>query len=183
MKIIQTTLPGVQIIEPKTFRDERGFFRETWNSLKLSELGLSACFVQDNHCRSHQGTLRGLHYQLDNVQGKLVRVIHGAIVDVVVDLRLKSQTFGEHLVVELNEDNNYTLWIPPGFAHGFYTVSKSADVFYKVTDYYSPLQERVLKWDDPALAINWQLIEGQAPLLSLRDQSGLAFADAEAFDM
>ncbi len=183
MNIIETTLPGVNIIEPKKFRDERGFFQETWSALKLSKLGLNASFVQDNQCRSHQGTLRGLHYQLRNAQGKLVRVSHGAIVDVVVDLRLRSQSFGEHVVIELNEDNNYMVWIPPGFAHGFYTISKTADVFYKATDYYSPLYERVLKWDDPALAIDWKLIVGQTPLLSVRDQGGLALADAEAFDM
>lgn len=182
MEVTETILSGVRIIESKLFRDERGFFQETWNASVFAHHGLNVSFVQDNHCRSIRGTLRGLHYQIRNPQGKLVHVTHGSIVDVVVDLRRKSPSFGKHFVIELNDENNLMLWIPPGFAHGFYVTSPSADVLYKVTDHHAPHHERVLKWDDPFLAIDWRLTPGKVPLLNARDNDGAGFAEIEFFE-
>lgn len=182
MKVFETALSGVKILEPNVFSDNRGFFQETWNLAMFTQLGIEASFVQDNHCRSVQGSLRGLHYQIKNPQGKLVHVTHGAILDVVLDLRRKSRSFGRHLAVELNDANKKMIWVPPGFAHGFHVISPSADVFYKVTDFYAPHHERVIKWDDLALAIDWGLNMGESPVLAMRDMAGLSLADAEVFE-
>jgi dTDP-4-dehydrorhamnose 3,5-epimerase len=182
MTVIETALTDVKILEPKVFTDQRGFFQETWNLSVFAQLGIEASFVQDNHCRSVQASLRGLHYQIRNPQGKLVRVTHGAVIDVVVDLRRKSPNFGKHLVVELSDENKRMIWVPPGFAHGFRVISQSADVLYKVTDYYAPLHERVLKWNDPALAIDWRLKMDESPVLAERDMKGSSLASAEVFE-
>lgn len=178
MKIIETTLPDVKIIEPKVFGDQRGFFLESWNAEKLSALGFNANFVQDNHSRSQQGILRGLHYQTQHTQGKLVRVTHGKVFDVAVDIRADSPTFGQWVGVTLSGDNFRMLWIPAGFAHGFYVMSESADFMYKCTDQYAPDYEQSIVWNDPDIGIEWPLVDGQAPLLSQKDQQGLRLQDA-----
>jgi dTDP-4-dehydrorhamnose 3,5-epimerase len=181
MKIIPTSIPDVLIIEPAVFGDARGFFMETWNAGKFAELGLDLHFVQDNHSRSRQGILRGLHYQIQQPQGKLVRVTQGKVFDVAVDIRRASPTFGQSVEVELSDENHRMLWIPPGFAHGFYVTSESADFLYKCTELYAPIHERCIRWNDPALAINWPLVDGQAPLVSGKDASGSSWQDAETF--
>lgn len=181
MKIIPTNLPEVLIVQPQVFEDARGFFMETFNQRKLAELGIVGDFVQDNHSRSQQGILRGLHYQIQHTQGKLVRVLLGEVYDVVVDLRRSSPTFGQSEAIRLSAENKRMLWIPPGFAHGFYTVSPWAEFFYKVTDYYAPQWERTLLWNDPQLGIDWPLIDGQPPLLSAKDAVGQLLSDAEVF--
>ncbi len=181
MKIIPTTLPDILIIEPQVFQDERGFFMETYNSRKFAELGITAEFVQDNHSRSQQGILRGLHYQIQQTQGKLVRVTLGEVYDVVVDIRRSSPTFGQTEAIRLSAENKLMLWVPPGFAHGFYTLSPWAEFFYKVTDYYAPQWERTILWNDPQLGINWPLVGGQPPILSAKDRIGKPLADAETF--
>ena len=178
MKIIDTAIDDVKIIEPAVYGDERGFFLESWNINSFAEAGLPTNFVQDNHSRSTQGILRGLHYQTENTQGKLVRVATGAVFDVAVDLRKSSATFGQWVGVELNEKNHRMLWVPEGFAHGFYVMSASADFIYKCTDQYSPTHEISIKWNDPQLAIEWPLVDGAAPSLSGKDAEGLAFANA-----
>lgn len=181
MKTIPTNLPDVLVIQPQVFEDARGFFMETYNLRKLADLGITGEFVQDNHSRSQQGILRGLHYQIQHTQGKLVRVLHGEVYDVVVDLRRSSPTFGQHEAIRLSADNKLMLWVPPGFAHGFYTLSPWAEFFYKVTDYYAPQWERTLLWNDPQLGIQWPLVDGQAPLLSAKDAVGLPLSQAELF--
>jgi len=181
MKIIATNIPDVLIIQPQVFEDARGFFMETYHQRKLTDLGIHADFVQDNHSRSQQGILRGLHYQIQHTQGKLVRVTLGEVYDVVVDLRRSSPTFGQHEAVRLSADNKLMLWVPPGFAHGFYTLSPWAEFLYKVTDYYAPQWERTLLWNDPQLGIDWPLIDGQPPLLSAKDAVGQLLSDAEVF--
>ncbi len=181
MKIIATNIPDVLIIQPQVFEDARGFFMETYHQRKLTDLGIHADFVQDNHSRSQQGILRGLHYQIQRTQGKLVRVTLGEVYDVVVDLRRSSPTFGQHEAVRLSADNKLMLWVPPGFAHGFYTLSPWAEFLYKVTDYYAPQWERTLLWNDPQLGIDWPLIDGQPPLLSAKDAVGQLLSDAEVF--
>lgn len=181
MNLINTSIDDVKIIEPKAFGDERGFFQETWNASTFANLGLKLEFVQDNHSRSTQGILRGLHYQIVQPQGKLVRVTHGAVIDVAVDLRRSSKTFGQHIAVELNAENKRILWVPPGFAHGFYVLSSSADFLYKCTEYYAPAHERSLQWNDPALGIDWKLVDGRAPTLSAKDASGVPFSASETF--
>ena len=181
MKVIDTSLPEVKIIEPKVFGDERGFFQESWNLETFRSLGLDLKFVQDNHSRSARGILRGLHYQIKNPQGKLVRVTHGAVIDVSVDMRRSSVNFGKHVVVELSGENKRMLWVPPGFAHGFYVLSESADFLYKCTDVYAPQFERSLLWNDPALGIDWPLIDGEAPTLSAKDAAGTPISEAESF--
>jgi dTDP-4-dehydrorhamnose 3,5-epimerase len=181
MKLIDTALPEVKIIEPKVFGDARGFFQETWNLDTFRSLGLDLKFVQDNHSRSAHGILRGLHYQIQNPQGKLVRVTHGAVMDVAVDMRRSSAHFGKHVAVELSGENKRMLWVPPGFAHGFYVLSESADFLYKCTDLYAPQFERSLLWNDPALGIDWRLVNGQMPILSAKDAVGTPFAQAESF--
>jgi len=181
MKIISTAFPEVLIIEPAVFGDTRGFFFESFNQKNFAQAtGLDVNFVQDNHSRSAKGVLRGLHYQVVQPQGKLVRVVRGAVFDVAVDIRKSSATFGRWTGVELTEDNYRQLWVPPGFAHGFYVLSESADFLYKTTDYYAPHFARCLAWNDPDLAIEWP-IGGALPVVSSKDMSAPAFADAEVF--
>lgn len=182
MKAIPTEIPDVVILEPQVFYDARGFFMETYHTRKLAELGITAQFVQDNHSRSQRGTLRGLHYQLRQAQGKLVRVVYGEIFDVAVDLRRRSPTFGQWTGAILSADNKHQLWIPPGFAHGFYALSETVDLLYKVTDYYAPEWDRTLLWNDPQINIAWPLVDGQPPVLSAKDTQGRPFSQAEVFE-
>jgi dTDP-4-dehydrorhamnose 3,5-epimerase len=182
MKLEATALTDVFIIEPSVFGDQRGFFMETWNQQAFGEAGLDIDFVQDNHSRSAGGILRGLHYQTEQTQGKLVRVSSGEVYDVAVDLRRSSPTFGQSLGVLLSADNNRMLWVPPGFAHGFYVTSDMADFQYKCSDYYHPDSEISLAWDDPTVGINWPLREGQPPQLSAKDVKGLAWDALPLFD-
>lgn len=182
MKVTETGLSGLKLIEPRVFGDARGFFMETWNERSFREAGIDARFVQDNHSRSSAGTLRGLHYQLKHPQGKLVRVVQGAVYDVAVDLRRSSATFGRWYGVELSEENQRMLWVPPGFAHGFYVLSERADFVYKCSDIYAPEYERSLLWNDPALGIDWPLVGNAAPLLSSKDQAGIPLADADVYE-
>ena len=179
MQVTPTAIPDVKLIEPKVFGDARGFFFESYNRRSFSTAGLDAEFVQDNHSRSHRGVLRGLHYQIEHAQGKLVRAIAGAVFDVAVDLRRGSPTFGEHVAIELSADNKRMLWIPPGFAHGFVVVSEAAEFAYKTTDYWSPAHERTLLWNDPALRIRWPLVG--APVITPRDAAGSPLAVAETY--
>jgi dTDP-4-dehydrorhamnose 3,5-epimerase len=180
MKKISTPLEGVFVLEPKVFGDTRGFFMESYNERAMSEAGIQQRFVQDNHSYSTRNVVRGLHYQIQHVQGKLVRVVIGEILDVAVDLRRSSLTFGQWSAVTLSAGNKHMLWIPPGFAHGFRVLSEDAHVLYKATDYYVPEAERTLAWNDPELAIDWQLT-GE-PVVSGKDQRGTRFRDAEKFD-
>lgn len=178
MKIVETEIPDVKILEPKVFGDSRGFFFESYNQKTILEiLGISTAFVQDNHSRSQQGVLRGLHYQLRQQQGKLVRVVLGEAFDVAVDMRKSSKTFGKWVGVTLSEENKRILWVPPGFAHGFLVTSPEADFLYKTTDYYDPASECCIRWDDPDLAIAWPL-KGRKPLLSSKDIQGKLFKDS-----
>ena len=180
MQVIPSELPGVLILEPKVFGDERGFFYESFNARAFEQAtGLKREFVQDNHSCSQRGVLRGLHYQVQQAQGKLVRVTAGEVFDVVVDLRSSSPSFGQWLGVHLSAENKRQLWVPEGFAHGFLVLSEVAEFLYKTTDYYAPEHERCIRWDDPTLAIDWPLSE--PPQLSVKDQAGLAFLDAEVF--
>ncbi|KQP17280.1 dTDP-4-dehydrorhamnose 3,5-epimerase [Pseudorhodoferax sp. Leaf265] len=180
MKIVPTDIPDVVIIEPQVFGDSRGFFLESFNSQQFeSTLGRRVDFVQDNHSRSAKGVLRGLHYQIQRPQGKLVRVVRGAVFDVAVDVRRSSPTFGRWVGVELTEDNQRQLWIPEGFAHGFLVLSDVADFLYKTSEYYAPEHERCIAWNDPAIGIDWPL-EG-LPNLSAKDQRGLPLTDADQF--
>ena len=180
MKATPTAIPDVLVIEPKVFGDARGFFFESFNARAFRDAtGLDETFVQDNHSRSARGVLRGLHYQIRQPQGKLVRVVRGAVFDVAVDLRRASPTFGRWAGVELSEDNHRQLWVPPGFAHGFVVLTESADFLYKTTDYYAPEHERCLKWDDPAVGVDWPL--DAEPALSAKDRDGQALADCEVF--
>ncbi|MFZ5567195.1 MAG: dTDP-4-dehydrorhamnose 3,5-epimerase [Pseudomonadota bacterium] len=180
MQAIPTAIPEVLIIEPKVFGDARGFFFESYNARAFAQAtGLDVNFVQDNHSRSARGVLRGLHYQLKQAQGKLVRVVRGSVFDVAVDLRRSSPTFGQWVGAELSEHNHRQLWVPPGFAHGFLVTSESADFLYKTTDYYAPEHERCIAWNDPAIGIEWPL-DG-APALSAKDQQGVPLAQAEVF--
>lgn len=181
MNVIRTAIPEVVIIEPKVFGDARGFFFESFNQKAFNEAtGTNHPFVQDNHSRSAQGVLRGLHYQIQQPQGKLVRVVRGAVIDVAVDIRKSSPTFGQWVAEELSEDNHRQLWVPPGFAHGFVVLSEMAEFLYKTTDYYAPAHERCIAWNDPTLAIDWKL-DGRQPLLSAKDAQGLPLAQAELF--
>ncbi len=180
MKVISTELPGVLIIEPKVFGDERGFFYESFNAKTFEEAtGVRVQFVQDNHSRSQKGVLRGLHYQLQNTQGKLVRVTQGEVLDVAVDIRRSSPHFGQWVAVRLSAQNHRQLWVPEGFAHGFVVLSDFAEFLYKTTDYYTPSAERSIRWDDPTLAIDWELTE--PPQLSAKDQAGALLSEAEVF--
>jgi dTDP-4-dehydrorhamnose 3,5-epimerase len=180
MNIIPTAIPDVLLIEPKVFGDARGFFFESFNQKAFdAAMGLNLNFVQDNHSRSAKGVLRGLHYQTQQPQGKLVRVVRGSVFDVAVDLRQSSPTFGQWVGAELSEDNHRQLWVPPGFAHGFVVTSESADFLYKTTDYYAPQFERCIAWNDPAIGIAWPL--DAPPQLSAKDQAGLPLAAAEVF--
>jgi len=177
---ISTSLPGVVILEPCVFTDERGFFLESYNRRAFVELGIGEKFVQDNHSSSQRNVLRGLHYQIKNVQGKLVRAVEGEILDVAVDVRRSSPRFGGWEAVRLSDQNKRMLWIPPGCAHGFLVISKQAQVLYKATDYYSPEHERTLMWNDPDLNIAWD-VEGE-PIVSAKDQRGVVLRDAETFE-
>jgi dTDP-4-dehydrorhamnose 3,5-epimerase len=177
--VTRTAIPDVLAIEPRVFGDARGFFLESWNAKAFAGAGIPALFVQDNHSRSPRGVLRGLHYQIVQPQGKLIRVVAGEVFDVAVDLRRHSPTFGQWVGDRLSGDGKRMLWIPPGFGHGFLVLSESADFLYKTTDYYAPEHERVIAWNDPDLAIAWPL-EG-APILSARDTAGVRFRDAEVF--
>jgi dTDP-4-dehydrorhamnose 3,5-epimerase len=180
MKVIASELPEVLILEPRVFGDERGFFYESFNARAFEQATGRTCeFVQDNHSRSQRGVLRGLHYQLQQAQGKLVRVTAGEVYDVAVDIRRSSPTFGRWSGVQLSAENKRQLWLPEGFAHGFLVLSEVAEVLYKTTDYYAPEHERCIRWDDPSLAIDWPL--DSAPQLSAKDQAGLSLADAELF--
>ena len=182
MGITNTHLPGVMLVEPKVFEDERGFFFESYHKQLFDEQGISLEFVQDNHSRSKQGALRGMHYQIRQPQGKLVRVILGEIYDVAVDLRKSSSTFGKWVGYILSAENKKQLYIPPGLAHGFYVMSEWAEVLYKATDYYAPQWERTLLWNDTHINISWPLLEGKTPLLSPKDAAGLPFQKAEVYD-
>jgi dTDP-4-dehydrorhamnose 3,5-epimerase len=181
MKFQNTPLKDVVLIEPHVFGDARGFFLETWQKEKFAAAGIDATFVQDNHSRSSQGTLRGLHFQVEHTQGKLVRVTAGSVFDVMVDLRRSSPSFGAWWGVDLSAENHRMLWVPPGLAHGILVTSESADFLYKCTELYSPVHERTLAWNDPALAIQWPLPAGLSPKLSTKDAQGLSFADIEKF--
>ena len=181
MKAIPTAIPDVVIIEPQVFGDQRGFFFESFNARKFAELtGVSSEFVQDNHSRSAKHVLRGLHYQIRQPQGKLMRVVAGAVLDVVADIRKSSPTFGQWVGVELSAENKKMLWVPPGFAHGFAVLSDCAEFLYKTTDYWAPEFERCILWSDSDLNIDWQL-DGAQPLLSGKDAKGVPFAQAEVF--
>ncbi len=184
MKVTPTNLPEVLLIEPQVFGDERGFFFESWNQRLLDErVGAPLRFVQDNHSLSRRGVLRGLHYQLTQAQGKLVRVVQGQVFDVAVDLRRSSPSFGQWAGVLLTAETQQQLWIPPGFAHGFLVLSDTAEFLYKTTDYYAPDAERCLAWDDPQLGVRWPLAEvGGTPSLSAKDAQGLAWAQCDKFD-
>ncbi len=175
MQFRPMAISDVLLIIPDVKGDDRGFFMEVFQSRKFSEAGISAPFVQDNHSRSRQGVLRGLHYQINHTQGKLVRTIVGEIFDVAVDLRKSSPTFGEWVGTHLSAENKYQLWIPPGFAHGFYVLSDWADFLYKTTDFYAPEFERTLLWNDPDIGIQWPFLNGQSPVLSSKDQNGRSF--------
>lgn len=181
MKATSTRIADVLVLEPAVAADSRGFFYESFNARQFrAATGADVLFVQDNHSRSDAGVLRGLHYQLRRPQGKLVRVVRGAIFDVAVDLRRSSPTFGKWVGMQLSEDNRLQAWVPAGFAHGFLAVGGPAEVLYKVTDYYDPADERCIAWDDPAIGVNWPL--AGAPRLSGRDGRGVGLADAEVFD-
>jgi dTDP-4-dehydrorhamnose 3,5-epimerase len=181
MKFEQTPIKDVVLIEPKVFGDARGFFLETWQAEKFAAAGISATFVQDNHSRSSQWTLRGLHFQIEHAQGKLVRVTTGSAFDVIVDLRRSSPSYGAWWGVELSAENHRMLWLPPGLAHGILVTSESADFVYKCTDLYSPAHERTLAWNDPKLAIQWPLPPGTMPKLSTKDSRGASFEKIEKF--
>ena len=180
MNVTETALPGVLVLEPRCFRDERGYFFETFNLARMTELGLPADWKQDNFSLSKQNVIRGIHYQIGEPQGKLVRVVTGAALDVIVDLRRSSPTFGKHTTVELNGDGSRMVWIPEGFGHGFAALTETVALSYKVTDYYSPKAERCVLWNDPELGIDWGVAPEDA-VLSGKDRAGVRFADAEVF--
>ncbi|KAB7627326.1 dTDP-4-dehydrorhamnose 3,5-epimerase [Alkalilimnicola sp. S0819] len=181
MKFTPLHIPEVVLIEPKVFGDERGFFLESWNRQSFAKAGIDQDFVQDNHSSSAQGVLRGLHYQIRQPQGKLVRVISGEVFDVAVDLRRGSPHFGRWVGARLSAQNKHMLWVPPGFAHGFYVLSERAEFCYKCTDYYAPEHERSLRWDDSRLAIDWPLPPGTEPVLSAKDADAVGLAEAEVY--
>jgi dTDP-4-dehydrorhamnose 3,5-epimerase len=181
MQVSDTPVEGVKILDPKVFGDERGFFLESWNARGFAALELDLTFVQDNHSRSVRNTLRGLHYQVERPQGKLVRVTRGEVFDVTVDIRKRSPTYGRWFGLRLSEANRRMLWLPPGMAHGFYVLSDTADFQYKCTEYYSPEHERSILWSDPALGIDWPVPVGETPLLSPKDARGVPLAEAQVF--
>ena len=182
MKITAASLKGVLVIEPKYFSDSRGFFMETYSKDIFRDVGINLEFVQDNHSGSQKGVLRGLHYQIKHPQGKLVRVVKGAAYDVAVDLRKSSPTFGQHTGIILSAENRKQVWVPPGFAHGFYVLSDWAEIIYKVTDIYAPEWERTILWNDPDLNINWPLAEDIDVLVSEKDSKGVNFLEAELYN-
>ena len=179
MKVTPLALPEVLLIEPRVFGDDRGFFYESWNERAFAEAGMTATFVQDNHSRSRRNVVRGLHYQIEHPQGKLVRAVLGAVYDVAVDLRRSSPNFGRAVAIELSADNKRMLWIPPGFAHGFVVVSDVAEFLYKTTDFWHPEHERTLLWSDPALGIEWPL-DGE-PVVAAKDAQGKPLSSAETY--
>lgn len=181
MEVQRLAIPEVCLLTPRVFGDQRGFFLESWNRKTFADLGLDLDFVQDNHSRSARGVLRGLHYQIEQAQGKLVRVVEGEVFDVAVDLRKRSATFGQWVGAPLSATNQQMLWIPPGFAHGFYVLSEFAQFLYKTTDYYLPRAERCLLWNDPTLNISWPIPAGETPLLAAKDAAGLPLAQCEVF--
>ncbi|HUF39913.1 MAG TPA: dTDP-4-dehydrorhamnose 3,5-epimerase [Anaerolineales bacterium] len=181
MEFLPTAIPDVVLIRPKVFGDARGFFMETFHARRFAEAGITGDFVQDNHSGSHRGTLRGLHYQIRQAQGKLLRCLAGEIFDVAVDIRRGSPTFGKWVGVTLTAENRHMVWVPPGFAHGFYVLSEWGELAYKTTDYYAPEWERSLSWNDPAIGIDWPLIPGAEPILSDRDKAAPPLAEAEIF--
>jgi dTDP-4-dehydrorhamnose 3,5-epimerase len=176
-----TRLPEVVLIKPKVFGDERGYFLETWQQRSFAEAGIDATFVQDNHSHSSQHILRGLHYQIKQPQGKLVRVTRGAVFDVAVDIRRGSARFGQWVGVTLSDTNHHFLWVPPGFAHGYLALTDQVDFLYKCTDYYAPQHERAIRWDDPSIGVQWPLPEGVEPILSAKDAVAPPFGDAETY--
>lgn len=182
MKVIDTALGGVKLIEPDVFGDERGWFMETWSAREFARAGIHPGFVQDNHSRSTEGVLRGLHYQLHQPQGKLVRVTAGRVFDVAVDFRRSSPEFGSWVGVELSAANKRMLWIPPGFAHGFLSLEDGTEFVYKCTDFYAPADERAVLWSDPEIGIEWPLDETGAPLVSAKDQAAPPLARAETYE-
>lgn len=181
MEWLRTSLPDVVLVKPRVLGDERGFFLESWNEARFAAAGLEARFVQDNHSRSTRNTLRGLHYQVRQAQGKLVRVTRGAVFDVVVDIRRSSATFGKWLGIELSARSHEMLWVPPGFAHGFLALEDGTEFQYKCTDYYAPEHERAIAWNDPDLAIRWPLPNGESPTMSARDAAAGSFRAAEYY--
>ncbi len=181
MKYTQLSIPDIVLMEPQVFEDHRGFFMETFREDKFKKSVVPAAFVQDNHSKSTQGILRGLHYQIKHPQGKLVRVISGEVFDVVVDLRKTSPFFGKWSGAILSAENKKMLWVPPGFAHGFYVLSNEAEFTYKCTDYYAPEHERCILWNDPAIAVDWPIIPGPSPILSQKDKDGFTLENAEVF--
>jgi dTDP-4-dehydrorhamnose 3,5-epimerase len=182
MEFIPTEIPDVLLIQPRVFEDERGFFLESYRKDRFQESGIAADFVQDNHSRSRRGVLRGLHYQTRQTQGKLVRTVAGEIFDVVVDIRRSSPTFGRWVGATLSAANKTMLWVPPGFAHGFYVTSEYAEFVYKVTDYYAPQWERSLLWCDAKVGVRWPIPAGETPIISPKDEAGLPLSQAELFD-
>lgn len=182
MNFLPTPLKDVFLLEPRVFGDQRGFFVETWNEATFRAAGFDLKFVQDNHSRSPRGILRGLHFQLEHTQGKLVRVAAGEVFDVVVDLRRSSPTLGRSYCVTLSAENQRMLWVPPGFAHGFYVTSDYADFMYKCTDFYHPASEQTLAWNDPTVGIDWPVPTGESPQLSAKDAQGLSWAEISLFD-
>jgi dTDP-4-dehydrorhamnose 3,5-epimerase len=181
VKVTPTDIADVLLVEPKVHGDQRGFLVETWHADRYAAAGIAGPFVQDNHSRSLRSTLRGLHYQLERPQGKLIRVTNGEVFDVAVDLRRSSPTFGQSVSMVLSESNHCQLWVPPGFAHGFYVLSASADVLYKCTDFYVAQDDRSLRWDDPVLSIPWPVPPGLHPILSARDAAALSLDDAATY--
>ena len=182
MKVIPTNIPEVLVFEPEVHGDHRGYFMETWRADLFTGAGVDLSFVQDNQSSSHRGVLRGLHYQIKQSQGKLVRVISGSVFDVAVDLRRSSPTFGRWTGAELSADNNRLIWVPPGFGHGFYVLSEQAEFVYKCTDYYSREHERIIRYDDADIGIRWPLISGVETVLSDKDQGGVSLARADLYD-
>ncbi len=182
MRVERLAIPDVVLIEPRVFRDTRGFFFESFRASAYTSLGITTPFVQDNHSGSRQGVLRGLHYQLRHAQGKLVSVIAGTVFDVAVDLRRAAPTFGRWVGTRLSADDHRQLWVPPGFAHGFYVLSSWAELTYKVSDVYDPASERTLRWDDPTVGIAWPLAEAGPPVLSPKDAAGVLLSEAEVYE-
>jgi len=181
VKFVEASLPGVVRIEPTFHRDERGYFMETWQSRRFADHGISADFVQDNFSQSTRGTMRGLHYQIEQAQGKLVRVVKGEVYDVAVDLRKSSPHYGQWVGELLSAENKHLLWVPPGFGHGFLVMTETAEFEYKCTDYYAPDFERSIRWDDPDIGIDWPLLGGEQPKLSSRDAVAPLMKDAETY--
>jgi dTDP-4-dehydrorhamnose 3,5-epimerase len=181
MEFLPTLLPEVILIKPRVFGDDRGFFLETWQERRFAAAGIDAHFVQDNHSHSTKYTLRGLHFQIHQAQGKLVRVAHGAVYDVAVDMRRSSPRYGQWVGAELSADNHHMLWVPPGFAHGYIALSERADFLYNCTDYYAPLHERAVRWDDVTIGVQWPLPPGVRPILSQKDADAPLLASAESF--